>query len=274
MIKMAKDVFLLAAALSTGWACSSAQTPVDIGDGRTGERLADYAAQWEGYAEAYNFADGSDKVKLSLDSSGNGTLSIGDSPALPIATDPDVGYPVSVDSSFYQFTGLFPGFAYAVDTATVESKRIRFTVNPWQVERDWCELQTTTYDAWGSGSGGSGGASSGGGSSGSGGFAGDVVPPGYAVGPDSGGFGLSRYRCVADTRTPANADKYWLCWRGVCSCDAQSCTNYVPPSGARATRAQLDAALDNGGNSLVGTLRVGSGGQIAMTVRLQRVQHD
>jgi hypothetical protein len=30
----------------------------------TGERLSDYAASWDGYAEAFNFASGSDRVRL------------------------------------------------------------------------------------------------------------------------------------------------------------------------------------------------------------------
>src|SRR6478752_1246764 len=158
MNRLARNSALLAAVLSTGWACSAVNEPVDIGDCYTGEHLEDYAAEWEGYAEAYNFADGSDKVRLKLDASGNGTLEIGNSPALPIATDPNVGYPASYksDSSFEQFTYLFPGFAYAVDTATVESARIRFTLNPWQIARDWCEMQTP-YDIHSQDSGGVGG---------------------------------------------------------------------------------------------------------------------
>jgi len=272
MIKVARNVISLAAALSAAWACSAENTPVDIGDGQTGERLQDYAAVWEGYAEAYTFADGSDKVRISLDSLGNGTLQIGDSPALPIATDPNVAYPPGASNfaSFASFSNLFPGFAYTVDTATIESARIRFTLNPWQVERDWCELQTTTYDSRSSGSGGTGGGGASGGSGGLG--VGDEVPPGYWVGPDSGGYGLSRYRCTA--RTTANADeRFWICWLGVCSCDEQGCTNYAPPSGALATRVMLDAALANGGNSLVGTLKNGVQNQNSVTVRLKRIHN-
>ena len=284
MNRLARNSALLAAVLSTGWACSAVNEPVDIGDSYTGEHLEDYAAEWEGYAEAYNFADGSDKVRLKLDASGNGTLEIGNSPALPIATDPNVGYPASYksDSSFEQFTYLFPGFAYAVDTATVESARIRFTLNPWQIARDWCEMQTP-YDIHSQDSGGVGGMGGGPGgplsmipSGGSGGEG--YVPPGYIVGPDSHGYGLSRYRCVPPgpngaQPTGGNPEKTTLCWNSVCWCDAQSCAYYTPPSGALATRAKLDAALDNSGNSLVGTLKIWNNANIAVTVRLKRVHH-
>jgi hypothetical protein len=270
MIKMTRNLFLLAAALSTSWACSAENKPVDIGDARTGERLQDYAAVWEGYAEAYTFADGSDKVKISLDSLGNGTLEIGNGPALPIATDPSLRYPTNAELNWpAQYAKLFPGFAYTVDTATVESARIRFTLNPWQVAHDWCALQTQTYDShYAVGSGGAGSSDI------SNVFPSGGAPPGFAVGPDSSGYGLSQYRCVPFERIPSNPDKFDMCWNGLCSCDEQSCTNYAPPAGAMATRGQLDAALDNGGNSLVGTLKVGNGGQISMTVRLKRVHNN
>jgi len=286
---ISRNAFLLGAALSTGWACASANAPVDIGDGRKGERLEDYAAHWEGYAEAYNFADGSDKVKLTLDASGNGTLQIGDSAPLPVATDPSVAYPASFTGTgaLDEYTKLFPGFAYAIDTATVESARIRFTLNPWQVAHDWCSLQTA-YDtqAVAGGSGGAGGA----GGVNRGGAGGDgAVPPGYLVGPDSGGYGLGRYRCLPNFErsisdvcsysvngTPASVDceKAELCLSGVCSCDTQGCDYYQPPSGAYATRAKLDAALDEAGNSLVGTLKISNAAQVAVTVRLHRVSNN
>ena len=97
---------------------------------------------------------------------------------------------------------------------------------------------------------------------------------------------MSRYLCLPpQAHSPActvagnppvsvNCEKGALCWDGICSCDAQSCSFYVPPSGALATRVQLDAALDPGGNSLAGTLRLGNAGQVAVTVRLKRVHNN
>ncbi len=285
MTMIARNGLSLAAVLATGWACSSAGTPVDIGDGRTGQKLEDYAAHWVGYAEAHDFADGSDQVKLTLDASGNGTLEIGDSPPLPIATDPNVGYPPSFTGMdiFDQFTYLFPGFAYAINPATVESARIRFTLNPWQVARDWCALQTS-YDTQAGGGAGGGGAGGGGGVIGAGAGGAGAVPPGYLVGPDSGGYGLGRYQCLPKQAlacaydavpdpVPVNCQKGALCWNQVCSCDAQGCTSYEPPSGQLATRARFDAALDDAGESLVGTLRIWNAAQVAVPVRLKRVSN-
>jgi hypothetical protein len=285
MTVMARNVVLsaAAAALCAGAACSSASAPVDIGDSWTGQKLEDYAAHWEGYAEAHDFADGSDKVKLTLDASGNGTLEIGDSAPLPVATNPNVGYPASFGGrlDFEQFSTLFPGFAYTIGTATVESARIRFSLNPWQIERDWCALQTS-YDSQSGGSGGGSGDWGFGGTGGSGG-----IPPGYAVGPDSGGYGLGRYQCLpkqdrnvacaySSVSGPVAVDcaKGELCWQQVCACDAQHCTFYEPPVGALATRGRLDAALDDGGKSLVGTLKIGNAGQVSVTVRLKRMSNN
>lgn len=182
MIAIARRGLCLWAALSSAWACSSGSAPVDIGDGKIGEKLEDYAAHWEGYAEAYDFADGSDKVRLTLDAAGNGRLEIGDSAPLPKATEPDVGYPAaySGEPTLEQFSTLFPGFAYTISTATVESARIRFSLNPWQIERDWCALQTPydSQDGSGAGSGGAGSLGAGSGGAGSGlGVAVGCCPP-------------------------------------------------------------------------------------------------
>ena len=48
--------------------------PVDIGNDVTGERLEDYVASWDGYAEAFDFGDGSDRVRIELDANGEGSL--------------------------------------------------------------------------------------------------------------------------------------------------------------------------------------------------------
>lgn len=114
-----------------------------------------------------------------------------------------------------------------------------------------------------------------------------MLPPGYAVGPDSGGYGLSRYLCLpkqsvfascSSAKVPdpdlVNCQKQMLCSNGVCACDAEGCSFYEPPSGQVATRVKLDAALDDAGDSLVGTLKIGNGGQVSVTVRLKRVPNQ
>jgi hypothetical protein len=58
--------------------CSSSHK-VDIGEGHeptavSGESLSDYAGVWDGYAEAFTWDDGTDHIRITLDSAGTGTL--------------------------------------------------------------------------------------------------------------------------------------------------------------------------------------------------------
>jgi hypothetical protein len=43
---------------------------VDIKEGSTSQGLFAYADSWDGYAEAFHFEDGSDRVRLALDDTG------------------------------------------------------------------------------------------------------------------------------------------------------------------------------------------------------------
>jgi len=242
MFKMVKDLSLLAVLFGVG-ACSSSGAPVDIGDRRTGEKLEDYAANWQGYAEAHDFADGSDQVKITLDALGNGTLEIGNSPALPIATDPNVGYPANYNR-LQRIEDLFVGVSYPVSTATVEAARIRFSVNPWDLERDWCALQTSYLPP----------------------TATEYLCVPYAVGLSIPG---NNYCDVNDgvVAVPVDCTKRDLCLMRVCDCDAQGCSRHQDVSGMKGY-TKFDAALDATGDTLVGTLKVNDK---PFTVRLQRL---
>ena len=265
MNMIARNVLLLTA-LSSTWACSSESAPVDIGDSRTGAKLEDYAAVWEGYVEAYDFADGSDKVKITLDASGNGTLEIGDTARWPVATNPDVGYPPGPGMSdrfenalvagvFAQAVSkLFPGIIYPVSSATVEAARIRFSVNPWESERDWCALQTSY----------------------------PVQKPSAPYGclPTANISNPSVGECFYSQNdgsgvTPVDCGKAAMCHsNAVCTCDAQGCSILSDPM-YRASYTKLDAALVDAGESLVGTLRLGPDPvQKSINVRLTRISND
>lgn len=139
-------------ALSLMAACAGADN-VDIGEGRqtppglVGASLTDYAGDWVGYAEAYNWDDGSDRVRVSLDGNGVGTLRVGDAPNLP-RPDPAHAWPPGSDdprSMGHTASPLVPGFAYQVHAATVESQRIRFAVATGELYHEWCAKQTTVY---------------------------------------------------------------------------------------------------------------------------------
>ena len=71
--------FVLVAFGLFGGACSNSDPAGGEDDPeKTGATLGDYAASWEGHVEAYTFPSGSDRVRLTLDSSGNGTLVLGE----------------------------------------------------------------------------------------------------------------------------------------------------------------------------------------------------
>lgn len=238
--------------VSVSFACSSTGSAVDIGTSRSGQKLEDYAASWVGYAETYQFMDGSDEVRISLDPQGNGTLEIGDTAALPPATDPDVVYPPNALGTLsLAIPALFAGISYQVQTATVASARIQLQVNPWQVESDWCALQTP-----------------------------------YAVqGTDA------PYKCLpSGVIPPANAPPYNSCWvnngtadvqvdckkaitcsGSVCSCTSSGCSAHEAPVGSVNTEyTQLDATLADGGDSLVGTMLIATNPSNRINVRLTR----
>ena len=247
---MLKNSFWLAQVAIATLACSS--DPVDIGDtGKTGDELSDYAASWEGYAEAYEFDSASDALRIVLDENGNGTFEVGDAPALPPPSDPEVGYPPAGTSSQTNpqpADGLFSGFAYTVLGATVEERRLRFSVYPYEIYREWCELQTPVLDEANS------------------------TPE------------RSFYECVPNTQQtyragqctfvnpdtgedePIDCGKLGLCSTGgACYCTANDCS--IPDvSEYRGAIVEVDAALEEDGDELEGTLTVDGN----VTIRLTR----
>ncbi|HEX6764717.1 MAG TPA: hypothetical protein VF103_04550 [Polyangiaceae bacterium] len=119
-------------------ACSGGDH-VDIGDDKiekTGEKLSDYTASWEGYAEAYAFDAGSDAIRLVLDENGEGTLEVGGAAPLP-PPDPDIGYPPASSGGPFEPPvpegGLTSGFSYTVLGAVVENRRLRIGLNPQEL---------------------------------------------------------------------------------------------------------------------------------------------
>jgi hypothetical protein len=247
-------------------ACSGGGA-VNIGNTNTlGSQLSDYAASWDGYAEAAAFVpDNSDRVRVRIDAHGNGTLEIGNAPTLSPPTDPNVGYPPSVTDS----TGMFEGFLYPTHAAAISANRIQLGIDPYDVYVAWCALQTPYVVSeiplpdggtrvfygcvpnWDTGPNNSfdGGTDAG---------------PGCALTPPDGGAIL-----------PVDCEKLALCRVGAnaCSCTASSCTSLAVSSGAAANQypIEMDAAFDNTGTSLTGTLGMpGAGSTIRYTVHLTK----
>jgi hypothetical protein len=211
-------------------ACSSGD-PVDIGSDVTGEKLEDYVATWEGYAEAHDFGDGSDRVRIELATSGEGTLILGDSAPLDLS-DPDV-WP-------HAGPGPFPGFAYQIVDARVVDRRIRLEVDAREAEDEWCGIQTPIADEINEGE--------------------YRCLPNWVHGTDENGCFVEDPD--TETRVGVDCGKMRMCTYGECSCTESACSGAPFES-----RVSFDAALSASGDELVGTLLVGD----RLTVRLTRV---
>jgi hypothetical protein len=220
---------------SAPFGCSTADT-VDLG-GTKGSALSDYAASWDGYAEALKFDQASDRVRITLDASGHGTVEVGDKPLLPPATNPDV-VPAPFDGAP---SGLWPGFRYPVYDARVEVERLRLELTPDDVYRAWCALQTPIWANPGS------------------------TPPGpdatYSCVTWQAGWDPATGRCTDPGVAPDPAtgqpvaidcDKVSVC-RTYCACTSASCT--IGRTTAPFT-AQIDASLNAAGTEMTGTLVV------------------
>ena len=229
---------------------------LNIGEvGVLGASLTDYAGTWEGYAEAYEFIDGSDDVRVLLNDDGVGVVEVGNTAPLPdpVATD---GYPPSGSFetgddgvAFFEgrFTGaLVPGFSYPIEAAIIEDSRIRFEASTRDLYTDWCTLLAPIHDELNSNHNGNGEVFS-------------CLP--------NGGFGSKTENneevcyLVTDTGEEPIACGLLGCV-GVCECDAAGCfaSDYGPD-------VRFDGALQGGGDELEGTLLLGSE---RITVRLDR----
>jgi hypothetical protein len=246
----------LASALLLG-ACSDA--PISIGE-RTPtlarSDLAAYAANWDGYAEAYHFEDDTDRVRLMLDDKGQGALRFGERDLLA-PTSPTAYYPPSYESldawkrpaTDYTWSGL----NYVVRNTRVLGGRIRLESDSSSPFTTYCALQTPYHSELNGG--------------------------GYACLPytmlKSLGAGNSEQCTIPATTSgssyapgdPAievNCEQLAMCSgdeRG-CTCTETECNVGVSDS-----NISLDAALDEGQDTLVGTLVLGSD---RITLRLER----
>ncbi len=262
MTKPTLTMFAAAGLLSI--ACSNTST-VDIGE--SGSLVSDYAAQWDGYAEAFSFNDGSDRVRLTLDGAGQGTLQVGDQALFPPPSDPNVGYP----PTGWSFNGnsvlsqLRPGFQYPIYGAHVETKRIRLGADFHDIFGAWCAMQTSHCQNCEPNS---------------------KDPPFYecasrpAPGSDpisSGGQDCSMIDETTGQTLPVDCLKQMLCDQPppctcnasppVCQCDATGCA--IPPVANADYPVKIDAALETAGTELVGTLVINDGSP-RLTVRLTR----
>ncbi len=255
---------LLVGLLAPALGCSDGGN-VNIGDTQNlGGKLSDYAATWDGYAEAYTFqSSGSDRVRLVLDGNGAGTLRVGDNTLLAPPTDPNVGYPPDLTSGI-SLTGVYIGlrddFLYPAHAAQVQTDRIQVGINPMDLEAAWCALQTPVENIDTT-------------TTGKGSDAITTTTTSYGCLPNSASESSDANGCALTgsdgQTTPVDCGKLALCeFVMACQCTATSCGIQAP---ADATPDEypyeLDAALDTTGKNLTGTLNL-SGTRI--TVHLTR----
>jgi hypothetical protein len=242
------SALVLALATFSG-ACSD--DVVSIGDGeerRLSGNVDDGAeplvGYWDGYVEDYVFDYTSNRVRLVLDDAGHGTLEVGDAEPIPPATDPDADYPPDRKVSPLGITPeLLPGARYTALRLEIEAGRIQFGVMPDELYAGWCSLQTPLL----------------------------VEPsePYYQCVP-SGGLSWGGEQCYVrpdgqELWVAMSCTKLGLC-NSVCLCDESACglqdrNGSLPPS------VRVDAALQDGGSLLVGTMIVDG---TRLVLRLER----
>jgi hypothetical protein len=273
-------------------ACSGSGT-VNIGNTNVvGSRLSDYAASWDGYAEAYTFSpDGSDRVRLTIAANGQGTLEVGNQTLGAAPTDPNLGYPPGNEDPLPTSTPppLWEGALYPIYGAQVQTNRIQVGIKPNDFYAAWCALQTpsafvaeTSFDAglpdlpgvevqwWAPADGGAGAADAA-----SGTITYFACP--FAVGGVVSNLGTADQMCEGASGLfgqdviPVDCGKYYLCNAMVCACTATGCDSSPMVAAGSAPSdypVELDAALDSTGKTLTGTLALST--DLRVTVVLQK----
>ena len=107
---------------------------------------AQLAGTWTGYVENFTFSDQSSALAVTFDTNAVGHASLGDSPTLPPPTDPNVGYPPSLEAiaatEFGQPPEAYPGFALTIQNLSLQESRLQFDLFAVEQWAQWCQLQT------------------------------------------------------------------------------------------------------------------------------------
>lgn len=145
-------LFAFLSALSALGGCSSPDK-VDIGDNSPpaslGSKLSDYAGSWTGYAEAFQFSDGTDIVRLVLNEGGEGTFEVGEDGPEPTSSaldGPPTGYDDVEGIVVNRKIRLVPRYSYVLRSSNVTDKRLKVATESWQPNRPYCASFAPTYD--------------------------------------------------------------------------------------------------------------------------------
>jgi hypothetical protein len=190
---------------------------------------------------------GSDRVRVTLDSDGNGTIRLGDAPEFASFSNPAIGYPEEFSFTEYVpiysavYSNAHEGFSYPVLDARVESGRLKFTSWAIDIVKAWCEAQTSYHDA------------------------NAVDPSKYTCSPTGSSYAQAGSICLNNDDEVADCGFLKTCTAG-CSCDANGCTSF-----RREGRGlELDGLLQNDGDTLIGTLLVPWGETDRVIIHLTR----
>jgi hypothetical protein len=163
-----------------------------------------FTGKWTGYIESYVLPSGSSTLTMDFvqqpDGTITGTVTFGDAPAPPPATDPNVGYPPGSGA-----TPLTPasieGFPYTARQISFDGPRVRLGISTLELWKGWCALQTSVPLMLQNGLGTMYG----------------CTPVGYAT--DSSGV------CYGSGGSqPIDCGSAALCTAITCDCTATSCT--------------------------------------------------
>lgn len=227
--------------IAFAFACGG-KPELDVGEEttQTGEALSDYAADWNGYAEAFKVTgDGSDRVRVTLDGNGQGSLRFGDE-SLSQPSDPNA-YPRNEEPDHinYDASAVVSGIEYPIVNAVVTAARIRFGYDVGARHEAWCALHEPA-EVQDSCTG---------------------LITNLGTDPETG---IQYCRRENAPKEPVTVDCETLRVCSECKCDGTSCHSSHPQV------FQVDAALDDDGDSLVGTMIVGGFGSPRVAIRLSR----
>jgi hypothetical protein len=191
------------------------------------------AQSWTGYVENFKFGSGSDSLKLIFtpDISGQvtGTVTFGNGIAPPPATDPNVGYPPGMNTTTTMPNEYLEGSTFTIRSGSLQSNRLRFTIDPIELWSGWCALQPAPTDGS------------------------DICTPEvfYSFESDA-----THTACVlhptANESVPFNCVKWDLCMMSrVCACSPTGCVANYEESGYKLS---FDVFLPSGSGSMSGTV--------------------
>jgi hypothetical protein len=271
-------------------ACSG-DKPVNIGNTNLiGSELSDYAATWDGYAEAYTFSpDNSDHVRLTIGKNGQGTLEVGDQPLVAAPTDPTLGFPPGNEDRRPPIAPpIWEGVRYPIYSAQVQTSRIQVGLKPNDYYAAWCALQTSTSTSYKEEIVTDGGL---------GGLPGQVVSTQVIVDagpgtPADAGVTTVYSACPFIPQGSSSPDGVtWTCWGQengqqvavdcgkmnlcismVCACSAAGCDSAPAVATGSAPSqypVELDAALSSDGTTLTGTLALATDLRVTVVLTKQ-----